>query len=105
MADSPQDEPRILEVRIHGIKNTPPSEMLGVPAADLRLDQGDDEGGFWIAKDTGNDTSGPGDPAIPPPGVRREAYSWGALARSDGGALFVVGQFFVQVAWLLLLPF
>jgi hypothetical protein len=105
MADSAQDEPRILEVRIHGIKNTPPSEMLGIPAADLRLDQGDDEGGFWIAKDADSDTSGPDDPATPPPGVRREAYSWGAMARSDGGALFVIGQFFVQVAWLLLLPF
>ncbi|MFF1572733.1 hypothetical protein ACFVWR_08305 [Leifsonia sp. NPDC058292] len=106
MAEPEQDEPRILELRIHGIKNTPPSEMLGLPAADLRLDQGDDKGGFWIAKGSAAaDTSGATDPATPPAGVRREAYSWGALARTDGGALFVLGQFFVQVAWLLLLPF
>ncbi|MFF1876431.1 hypothetical protein [Leifsonia sp. NPDC058230] len=102
MANSENEEPRILELRIHGIKNTPPSEMLGVPAAELKLDQGDDEGGFWVSTAEPGD---PADPATPPPGVRREAYSWGAMARSDGGALFVIGQFFVQVAWLLLLPF
>ncbi|HEV7184490.1 MAG TPA: hypothetical protein VGN33_08325 [Leifsonia sp.] len=97
-----QEEPRILELRIHGIKNTPPAEMLGLPAAELTLDQGDDEGGFWVSTAPPGDAS---DPATPPPGVRREAYSWGAMARSDGGALFLIGQFFVQVAWLLLLPF
>ncbi|WP_223692884.1 hypothetical protein [Leifsonia poae] len=102
MTNAAQDGPRILELRIHGIKNTPPSEMLGIPAAQLRLDQGDDEGGFWISTAPPGD---PADPATPPVGVRREAYSWGAMARSDGGALFVIGQFFVQVAWLLLLPF
>lgn len=101
-SENENEEPRILELRIHGIKNTPPSEMLGVPAAELKLDQGDDAGGFWVSTAEPGDAA---DPATPPPGVRREAYSWGALARSDGGAFSAVGQFFVQIAWLLLLPF
>lgn len=97
----------VLELRIHGIKNTPPAEMLGVDKADLRQYQGDESGGFWLATrypppDPDDDTP---DPAIPPPDVRREAYSWGAMARYGGGALVIVGQFFVQLAWLLLLPF
>lgn len=114
MTDSTHDtdgnKPRpnhVLELRIHGIKNTPPAEMLGIDKSDLRLYQGDENGGFWIATrlpdpDPDDDTP---DPAIPPPDVRREAYSWGAMARYGGGALVIIGQFFVQVAWLLLLPF
>jgi hypothetical protein len=97
----------ILELRIHGIKNTPPSEMLGVDKADLRQYQGDADGGFWMATrlpEPDPDDPAP-DPVIPPPDVRREAYSWGALARYGGGALVIIGQFFVQLAWLLLLPF
>lgn len=95
-------EPNVLELRIHGIKNTPPAEMLGVSPADVRPDQADESGGFWIATQVPED---PADPAHPPADVRREAYSWGMLARYGGGALVIIGQFFVQVAWLLILPF
>ena len=97
-------DPQTLELRIHGIKNTPPSEMLGVGASDVRLDEGDEDGGFWVS------TLGPDDASAAPPGVRREAYSWGRMARSDGGpagstGLAAIGQLFVQLAWLLILPF
>jgi hypothetical protein len=101
-AAGPPAGPRVLEVRIHGIGNNPPAEILGVDPADVRADQTDESGGFFIATRVPDD---PADPAHPPDGVRREAYSWGLLARYGGGALGIVGQFFVQLAWLLILPF
>ncbi|UAJ79389.1 hypothetical protein IT072_19735 [Leifsonia sp. ZF2019] len=95
-------EQDILELRIHGIKNTPPAEMLGVPPGEVRPDQADENGGFFVPT---VDPVDPTDPAYPPSRIRREGYSWGLMARYGGGALVVVGQFFVQLAWLLILPF
>lgn len=94
--------PAVLELRIHGIKNTPPGEMLGVAPGDVRADQADENGGFYVPT---VDPVDPGDPATPPTVIRREGYSWGMLARYGGGALVAIGQFFVQLAWLLILPF
>lgn len=94
--------PAVLELRIHGIKNTPPGEMLGVAPGDVRADQADENGGFYVPT---VDPVDPEDPATPPTVIRREGYSWGMLARYGGGALVAVGQFFVQLAWLLILPF
>lgn len=85
---------RVLELRIHGIKNTPPAEMLEREVGDIARDRSDDLGGFWRERAPGA-----------PEGVRREAYSWGALARSDGGALAGAGQLIVHIGWFLLLPF
>lgn len=100
---------RILELRVHGIKNTPPAEVLGVPQSELRQTQGDENGGFWWAprspEPDPDDPPGTLDPAVPPEDVRREAYSWGLLARFGAGPLLFIGQFFVQLAWPLLLPF
>lgn len=83
-----------LELRIHGIKNTPPGEMLGVAEDAVERVKGDALGAFWIEKKPSG-----------PRGVRREAYSWGALARSGGGPLALVGQLFVHLGWFLILPF
>ena len=94
--------PTVLELRIHGIKNTPPAEMLGVAPGDVRADQADENGGFYVPT---VDPADPSDPATPPTVIRREGYSWGMLARYGGGALVAIGQFFVQLAWLLILPF
>ena len=88
------DPDKVLELRIHGIKNTPPAEMLEREVDDITRDRGDDLGGFWRER-----------ASAAPDGVRREAYSWGALARSDGGALAGIGQLVVHVGWFLLLPF
>ncbi len=86
--------PRILELRIHGIKNTPPAEMLETSAPEVVADHADDLGGFWSQRSP-----------TAPAEVKREAYSWGALARSGGGSIALLGQFFVHLAWFLLLPF
>lgn len=94
-APQPQGPPpEILELRIHGIKNTTPAEMLGTPVDQVERAAGDDLGSFWVEKS-------------PPPGLRtrREAYSWGNMARSGGGPLAMIGTLFVQIGWLLILPF
>ncbi|MFP3467092.1 hypothetical protein [Leifsonia sp. SIMBA_070] len=102
---------RVLELRIHGIKNTPPTEILGRDQSELRQTQGDENGGFWWApkqdepESDPDDPPGTVDPAVPPTGVRTEAYSWGRLARYGSGPLLFIGQLFVQLAWLLLAPF
>ncbi|SDG96354.1 hypothetical protein SAMN04515691_3971 [Leifsonia sp. 98AMF] len=108
----PHDWPHhVLELRIHGIKNTPPTEMLGREQSELRQTQGDENGGFWWAPKQDepdrdpDDAPGTIDPAVPPPDVRTEAYSWGRLARYGSGPLLFIGQLFVQLAWLLLAPF
>ncbi|ANF32093.1 hypothetical protein A0130_10785 [Leifsonia xyli] len=101
----------VLELRIHGIKNTPPTEILGREQSELRQTQGDENGGFWWAPKQDepdrdpDDAPGTIDPAVPPPDVRTEAYSWGRLARFGSGPLLFIGQLFVQLAWLLLAPF
>ncbi len=101
----------VLELRIHGIKNTPPTEILGRDQSELRQTQGDENGGFWWAPKQDDpdrdpdEAPGAFDPAVPPAGVRTEAYSWGRLARYGSGPLLFVGQLFVQLAWLLLAPF
>lgn len=86
--------PRTLELRIHGIKNTPPGEMLGVAEEDVTRVIGDELGAFWIEKKPKGHSR-----------VRREAYSWGALSRSGGGKLAMIGQVFVHLGWFLILPF
>src|SRR4051794_11486752 len=88
--------PSVLELRVHGVKNTLPGVMLGVKETDVVQVEGDELGGFWVAKEDTPDR---------PPGVRREAYSWGLLARTGGKALPLVGQLAVHLGWLFILPF
>ncbi|WP_285114884.1 hypothetical protein [Leifsonia sp. fls2-241-R2A-40a] len=114
MSDEPEGQRwphHVLELRIHGIKNTPPTEMLGRDQSELKQTQGDENGGFWWAPKQDepdrdpDEAPGSFDPTVPPPDVRTEAYSWGRLARFGAGPLLFIGQLFVQLAWLLLAPF
>jgi hypothetical protein len=85
----------ILEIRVHGVRNTPPAEMLETTPEDITRDRGDDLGSFWRRKDDG-----------PANGIERtEAFWWGAQARTGGGALAAIGRVFVHLGWFLLLPF
>ena len=86
--------PEILELRIHGIKNTTPAEMLGASVDQVERAAGDDLGSFWVEKS----------PA-PKRGTRREAYSWGNMTRSGAGPLAMISTLFVHIGWLLILPF
>ncbi|MGO1544465.1 MAG: hypothetical protein ACTHXA_09010 [Gulosibacter sp.] len=108
--------PHILELRIHGINNTPPEKMLGVEKSEIVSVASDDLGGFWTYKDPP-----PADEEAQPislkpartrtdrnPKVRTEAYSWGNMVRTTGslGPLWeTVTSVVVQIGWLLTLPF
>lgn len=86
---------KILELRIHGIRNTPPHDLLQCQADDIVRVQGDDLGGFYKRKTA---TSGP---------TYIEAYSWGKLARTAPFATVFgkAGAIASNLAWFLLLPF
>lgn len=99
---------RVLELRIHGIANSPPADALLANDEEIMREDGDAQGSFWRVKA----------PAVTPPGlasltgatdaapqITTEAYSWGNQARSGGSALAVIGRSIVHVGWLLVLPF
>lgn len=90
----------LLELRIHGIANSPPKEMLSSMSDPVRKD-GDDQGSFWqLSPKSG------GGPAVLTGGVHIvEVYSWGNQARTGGSALALIGRAIVHVAWLFVLPF
>jgi hypothetical protein len=86
---------RVLELRVHGVSNTPPDEILGLrpePAGQGPrpwLVAGDEVTGFYRST-----TSGPDDP------ITVEAYSWGQLT-SGARTARDIGR----ACWTLLLPF
>ncbi|WP_425953930.1 hypothetical protein [Xylanimonas sp. McL0601] len=110
-ADRARELP-VLELRIHGIANTPPARMLELPADEVMLADGDGLGSFWIptpAAEARDRALPPGHLHHIPPGVRREAYSWGAMARTSalpfGGLLGSVAHAALRVLWAAVVPF
>lgn len=103
--------PHILELRIHGIANTPPEIMLGVPREEIVSVAGDELGGFWTYKKAPVSDPEAGDRNTPqartddPDRIRTEAYSWGNMVRSGGSLGSAIISIFVQIGWLLTLPF
>lgn len=102
--------PATLELRIHGIRNTPPHELLrsgsrSLKPDDVELSWGDELAGFYRAKaGTGAGASGTGGNGGSPRVV--EAYSWGRLARFTGvGMAGKIADAAVRTAWFLLMPF
>ncbi|MFC6511279.1 hypothetical protein ACFQBY_22750 [Promicromonospora citrea] len=113
---SPRDVPvgdvNVLELRIHGIANTLPYGSLDLPREEVVQSDGDGLGSFW----TPRPDVAARDRSLPPghvhairPDVRREAYSWGAMARLGGlpfgGVLGVVGTLAVRLLWAAIVPF
>ncbi|MET0787731.1 MAG: hypothetical protein ABWY33_00695 [Cellulomonas sp.] len=100
-AEPPATGPTVLELRIHGVGNTPAQGMLGVAADQVVRTEGDTLASFWTTKD----------PAAAGGSARRrvEAYSWGALARASSlpGLGFVagLGQAVIRAGWTFLIPF
>ncbi|MFB6609124.1 hypothetical protein ACFCVO_02280 [Agromyces sp. NPDC056379] len=89
---------QVLEIRIHGIANAPPQDMLSTTADHVEKSIGDQNGSFWIRAD-GKQDDGTDAPH------RIEAYSWGNQARSGGSALALIGRAIVHLSWLFVLPF
>lgn len=76
-----EEERLVLELRVHGVNNTPPSGLLDLPQYALRQVAGDDRAAFWLADPETNPPEGARGHI--PDGIRREAYSWGALVRTE----------------------
>ncbi|WP_407343825.1 hypothetical protein [Pengzhenrongella phosphoraccumulans] len=108
---APPPDPHVLELRIHGVNNTPPYGMLEVLPADAEKARGDSLGSFWVptaaalaharqVPDTHQDHI--------PADVHREAYSWGQMTRTSPSLPGNVGKGAVSAAsragWMLLLP-
>ncbi|KQR07679.1 hypothetical protein [Cellulomonas sp. Leaf334] len=108
---------RVLELRVHGVSNTPPASMLAVEKKDVCRSGGDDLSGFWtLSRDAeakylrpDGTASGPAHSLVPE-GVRREAYSWGGLARSARKVPGVdrvpgVARGVIRAFWVFIIPF
>lgn len=89
----PHRDPSLLELRIHGVRNTPAHQMLRATPADVLHTRGDHLAGFSIDRSARA-------------GHRVEAYSWGRLARFTGfPALGRLGDSAVRAVWFTLAPF
>ncbi|WP_232848047.1 hypothetical protein [Occultella kanbiaonis] len=102
----------VLELRVHGIGNTPPAVLLDLPPAEIIQSRGDALGSFWVPTDAAAER----DRALPTedvhairPDTRREAYSWGAMARLSTvpgwGLIGALARGLVRVGWTVLIPF
>jgi hypothetical protein len=83
---------KALEIRVHGVSNTPPESMLlehGIARPGARLCAGDEETGFYRREGAGDDDE-----------LVTEAYSWGALTSGDQAK-----KDLQRAGWALLLPF
>ncbi|WP_411721936.1 hypothetical protein [Mycetocola sp.] len=98
---------RVLELRIHGIANSPPADMLCTTTEEVERKDGDEQGSFWRIKpkpSVASSTPSP-EPSSPVVETVAEAYSWGNQARSGASAFALIGRAVVHVGWLFVLPF
>lgn len=106
-------EPDVLELRLHGVANTSPQDLLDLPREEIELAAGDALGSFWQPTPIAllRRTRARSEPILDrgeiPAGVHREAYSWGGMVRTTGdrgfGGAIVAGL--ARAGWALLLPF
>jgi len=103
------DSVDVLELRIHGVNNTSPWNVLELPEAAIVKYEGDTLGNFWHPVLAVQAELSASDPGWVPDGVMREAYSWGGMARNSvAGGSSRVGKFIsgaARLGWTLLIPF
>lgn len=108
--DAPPQE-HILELRVHGVSNTPPASLLEVDKDDVQKARGDSLGSFWTLTPAALEharTVGGKDHDRVEPRVHREAYSWGQMARNSATTPVGSGNEWVQrlsrAGWMFLVP-
>ncbi|NUP74867.1 MAG: hypothetical protein HOQ07_09515 [Sinomonas sp.] len=92
----------VLELRVHGILNVPPQDMLGTQASNIALSHegviplGDSLAGFYTVREP-----------LPGQKTRLEAYSWGSLDRFTKGQSLIgkTGRTLYNLGWFLVAPF
>lgn len=105
MSTEPHDSAptlEVLELRVHGVRNTPAQEMLGTTMDNVELAHdgviplGDNLAGFYTPK-----------ASLPGQKTRLEAYSWGNLDRFSKGnsILGKTGRVLYNLGWFLIAPF
>ena len=100
----------VLELRVHGVNNTTASDLLDLRPTEVELVAGDRLGSFWRPTAAAAQTHTPGQRGFVPPGITREAYSWGGMVRStpnvgDAGPLSIIAGGVARIFYALLLPF
>lgn len=83
--------------------------MLDVQPDEVRRVGGDDLASFWMVTGPVAAELTPDQRGYTPPGIRREAYSWGALARTTSGGAAPIYRtllaIIIRAAWCLVLPY
>ncbi|WP_156374266.1 hypothetical protein [Cellulomonas sp. Leaf334] len=109
--DAGPPEERILELRVHGVSNTPPASLLEVDEDDVEKVRGDSLGSFWTLTPTALEHAHKADPTHHDHirrTVHREAYSWGQMARNSATAPAGASNEWVQrlsrAGWMFLVP-
>lgn len=99
----------VLELRIHGVRNTTPEDLLDLPRDHVEQVAGDELGSFW--RPTAEALTLPVKArGHVPQRITREAYSWGGMVRTtpvsggSGAANAVLGVI-ARIGYALLLPF
>lgn len=100
----------VLELRVHGVDNTTASSLLDLRPEDVERVAGDKLGSFWRPTASALSALRQGQRGYVPPGIVREAYSWGGMVRTTpdlgkAGAAGVVAATVARVLYALILPF
>ena len=100
----------VLELRVHGVNNTTAYDLLDLRPSEVELVAGDKLGSFWRPTAAAAQTHTPGQRGYVPPGITREAYSWGGMVRTtpnvgDAGPLSIIAGGVARIFYALLLPF
>ena len=104
---------RTLELRVHGVNNTTPAALLDLPTEGIRRVAGDALGSFWVPTKEALKTTPRAARGFVPPGIQREAYSWGGMVRTvptpggsgAGAAGGVVLGVLTRIFYAVILPF